>query len=326
MAILLTGSAGVIGFHVASALLDRGERVIGVDSLNAYYDPALKQARLARLDGRAGFAFHHLDIAEPAALFELVDANPDIDGVVNLAAQAGVHYSIENTWAYIDANVRGQVTVLEASRRLPRLKHVVYASSSSVYGGNTKVPFAVGDPVGRPVSTYAASKRAAELMAETHAHLYGFPVTGLRFFTVYGPWGRPDMAYYSFTGAILGDAPIRVFNEGDMKRDFTYIDDIVEGVVAALERPPAPDSAGRAHRIYNLGNNRAESLRRFIAVIEQACGRKARQEPVGMQPGDVKDTWADIESARCVLGFEPRTSIDEGIPRFVAWYRDYHGL
>ncbi|RDD60959.1 NAD-dependent epimerase/dehydratase family protein [Ferruginivarius sediminum] len=326
MTVLLTGAAGFIGFHVANALLDRGERVVGVDSVNDYYDPALKQARLDRLEGRNGFAFHRLDIADPAPLFELVDATPDIETVIHLAAQAGVRYSLENPWAYADANVRGQIGVLEASRRLPRLKHIVYASSSSVYGGNTKIPFAVGDPVERPVSVYAVTKRSGELLADTYAHLYGMALTGLRFFTVYGPWGRPDMAYFSFTKAILEGTPIQVFNSGEMKRDFTYIDDIVEGVLAAAGRPPKPDDAGRAHRIYNLGNHRAEPLPRFIEVIEKACRREARKELVEMQPGDVKETYADIEASRRDLDFDPRTPIDEGIPRFVAWFRDYYGV
>ncbi len=327
MAVIVTGAAGFIGFHVAAALLNRGEAVIGVDNLNAYYDPALKEARLAYLRRFAGFRFHRIDVADKAAMFALVDASPEVDRVIHLAAQAGVRYSLEDPWAYVDANVHGQLTVMEACLRLPACRHLVYASSSSVYGGNTKLPFAVADAVDRPISIYAATKRAAELFAETYAHLHRLPMTGLRFFSVYGPWGRPDMAAYIFTDAILHDRPIEVFNAGDMRRDFTYIDDIVAGVLAALERPPA--DAGpedRPHRIYNLGNHTSEDLNRFIRLIETACGRSARRIPKGMQPGDVRATYADIDSAQRDLGFQPSTPIDTGIARFVAWYRDYHDM
>ncbi len=256
----------------------------------------------------------------------MVDGEQRIDRGVHLAAQAGVRHSLENPYAYIDANVMGELVVLEACRRLPDFKHLVYASSSSVYGGNRKLPFAVEDPVDRPVSLYAATKRAGELIAQSYAHLYRIPATGLRFFTVYGPWGRPDMSAYLFTKAIFEGAPISVFNQGDMRRDFTYIDDIVSGVLAALERPPADDGENPPHRLYNLGNHRSEDLMRFIALLEQACGREAVKVFEGMQPGDVKETYADIEASRRDLGFEPRTGIDEGLPRFVQWYREYHGV
>ncbi|HSR71283.1 MAG TPA: NAD-dependent epimerase/dehydratase family protein [Kiloniellales bacterium] len=328
MTILLTGAAGFIGYHVAEALLGRGEWVVGLDSLTDYYDPALKRVRRARLERHGGFVFHEVDIAERPALESLISAEPGIDRVVHLAAQAGVRYSLENPDAYLRSNVAGQLAVLEACRRLPKLEHLVYASSSSVYGGNHKLPFAVEDRVDRPVSLYAATKRAGELMAHTYAHLFGLPATGLRFFTVYGPWGRPDMAYYSFTRAIFEGTPIRVFNRGDMKRDFTEIDDIVAGVLAALERPPAPGDAddGVPHRLYNLGNHRAEPLLRFIEVLERTCGREAEKILEPMQSGDVRETYADITGAARDLGFAPKTTIEEGLPRFVAWFRDYHGV
>ncbi len=327
MSLIVTGAAGFIGSYVAGKLLDRGETVIGVDNLNAYYDPELKRARLARLQARAAFSFHKVDVADKEAMFALAAAHPEVERVVHLAAQAGVRHSLVDPWAYVDANVHGQITVMETCRRLPNCRHLVYASSSSVYGGNTKLPFSVDDRVDQPISIYAATKRAAELCAESYAHLYRLPMTGLRFFTVYGPWGRPDMAAYIFTRAIFAGEPIQVFNAGDMRRDFTYIDDIVAGVLAALDRPPAdtgPDE--RPHRIYNLGNHRSEDLSRFIALIEKACGRDAVKEPREMQPGDVKATYADIEAARRELGFQPTTPIDVGIERFVAWYREYHGV
>jgi UDP-glucuronate 4-epimerase len=323
MTILVTGAAGFIGFHVASALLARGERVFGLDNLNDYYDPALKRARLARLEGRVGFRFVRADVADLAAMRGLLEGGDGIDRIVHLAAQAGVRYSLERPDAYIAANIQGQFAVLEAARRQGRVRHLVYASSSSVYGGNEKLPFSIADKIDRPVSLYAATKAAAELMGHAYAHLFGLAQTGLRFFTVYGPWGRPDMSAYLFTRAILAGEPIRVFNRGDMRRDFTYIDDIVSGTIAALDRPP-PAGAGAPHRLYNLGNHRSEKLTDFIAEIERACGRKAilRLEP--MQPGDVKETYADIDAATRDLGFAPKTTIAEGIPRFVAWFRDYH--
>ena len=326
MSILLTGAAGFIGYHVNRALLARGETVIGVDSLNDYYDVALKEARLAQLTGERGFRFRRANIADRAAIDELCAAHPEIDRIVHLAAQAGVRYSLVNPFAYTESNITGQLVMLEAARRLPKLVHMVYASSSSVYGGNTKLPFAVSDPVERPISLYAATKRAGELMAFNYSHLYGLPLTGLRFFTVYGPWGRPDMSAFLFTRAILDSEPIKVFNNGDMRRDFTYIEDIVAGVVAALDRPPAACDGQPRHRLYNLGNHRSEPLMRFIEVIERACNRKARMEFAPLQPGDVPETFADIEASTRDLGFLPHTTIDDGIPRFVAWFREYHGL
>jgi UDP-glucuronate 4-epimerase len=325
VSIVVTGAAGFIGSHVSQALLSRGETVIGIDDLNDYYDPALKQARLDQLTGRPGFSFHKLNIADHAAVIALFEGQQAIDRVIHLAAQAGVRYSLTHPFAYIDANITGHLAMMEACRRLPNLRHLVYASSSSVYGGNTKLPFSVEDPVERPVSLYAATKRAGELMAHCYGHLYRLPMTGLRFFTVYGPWGRPDMSAYIFTKAIFEGKPIHVFNKGDMRRDFTYIDDIVAGIVAALDRPP-PEVDGEApHRVYNLGNHQSEDLLHFIELIERSCNRKAEMIFEDMQPGDVQSTYADIEASRRDLGFEPRTTIEEGIPRFVEWYRHYHG-
>lgn len=326
MTVVVTGVAGFIGFHVAQALLQGGRTVIGIDNLNDYYDPTLKAARLARLESQASFGFHRLELSDRDALPALFGEHPEIREVVHLAAQAGVRYSLINPFAYIDANVTGQLTVMEACRTLPELRHLVYASSSSVYGGNSKLPFSIEDRVDEPVSLYAATKRSVELMAHCTAHLHRLPMTGLRFFTVYGPWGRPDMSAYIFTKAIFEGQPIPIFNEGRMKRDFTYIDDIVTGILAALDRPPPSDSDEVPHRLYNLGNHRAEDLMHFIAVLEQACGREAIKEFLPMQPGDVPATYADIEASRRDLGFEPTTSIEEGLPRFVAWFKDYHGI
>jgi UDP-glucuronate 4-epimerase len=326
MTVLVTGAAGFIGFHVSAALLRRGERVLGVDNLNDYYDVTLKEARLAELRRRPGFAFERVELAERGALAALLRRHPDTDRIVHLAAQAGVRYSLSNPHAYIGANIQGHLEVLEAGRALPRLKHLVYASSSSVYGGNTKLPFSVADRVDTPHSLYAATKKADELMSYCYSHLYRLPTTGLRFFTVYGPWGRPDMAAWLFTEAILAGKPIRVFNHGDMRRDFTYIDDIVAGVVACLDRPPADDGGEPPCRLYNLGNHRSEELKRFIALLEQALGRQAIVELEPMQPGDVPATYADIAETERDLGFAPTTPIDEGLPRFVAWYRAYHHL
>ena len=324
MTIMVTGAAGFIGFHVATKLLDQGERVIAVDNVNDYYDVRLKEARLAKLAASPNFRHLRLDVADRAAMEGL--AADAITGIVHLAAQAGVRYSLVNPHAYGTANVMGQIAMIELARRCKNLRHFVYASSSSVYGGNTKHPFSVGDPVERPVSLYAATKRSCELIAESYSHLYRTPMTGLRFFTVYGPWGRPDMAAYIFTDAIFADRPITLFNRGDLKRDFTFVDDIVAGVLAVLVRPPKDDGTASPHRLYNLGNNRTEPLRRFVDVLERAIGRKARIELAPMQPGDVYETSADITESIADLGFKPRTSIDEGLPKFVAWYRDYHGL
>lgn len=321
--ILLTGAAGFIGYHVAEALLARGDTVLGIDNLNDYYDVALKEARLARLEDKRNFSFRRADISDRAAMLGLSREHPEISGIIHLAAQAGVRHSLTNPYVYVQSNVMGQVVMLELARACPKLKHFVYASSSSVYGGNTKLPFAVEDAVTQPNSLYAATKRADELIGYTYAHLYRLPATGLRFFTVYGPWGRPDMALFIFTRAILAGEPIRVFNHGEMWRDFTYIDDIVNGVLRALDHAPA---ATPPHALYNLGNHRSEKLTEFIAILESALGRKAeiRFEPI--QPGDVPATYADIEASRRDLGFEPATPIQEGIPRFVRWYRAQYGV
>ena len=324
MSILVTGAAGFVGYHVTRALLDRGEQVIGIDNLNDYYDVGLKRARLKQLDGRNGFSFREVDIADQTALTASV-ADARIDGIVHLAAQAGVRYSLENPFAYVHSNLVGHMTMLELQRGLPDCKHMVYASSSSVYGGNTKLPFAESDRVDRPVSLYAATKKSDELLSHAYSDLYRLPQTGLRFFTVYGPWGRPDMAIWIFTKAIIEGKPIRVFNHGDMRRDFTYVDDIVAGVLAALDKPPTNDTE-TPHRLYNIGNHRSEQLLHMIEVLEQAIGREAEKIMEPMQPGDVKDTYADIDAINRDLGYQPTTPIDVGIPKFVAWYRDYHGL
>ncbi len=323
MSLLVTGCAGFIGFHVASYLLGRGERVIGIDNLNPYYDVALKRARLAALTPRPGFTFHQVDLTDEAAMTALFQRHGDIEAIIHLAAQAGVRYSLSHPLTYIDTNIKGQVILLEAARKLKGLKSLVYASSSSVYGGNDKQPFSVDDRADHPVSLYAATKRAGELVTESYCRLYGLPCTGLRFFTVYGPWGRPDMAYYLFTDAILAGRPIKVFNEGRMRRDFTYIDDALAAIAAAAgSARPRPGE----HRLYNIGNHRPETLLDFIAVLERALGQEAIREMLPMQPGDVTTTYADIETARRDLGFEPKISISEGLPRFVAWYREYHGV
>lgn len=323
MTLLVTGAAGFIGYHLAARMLDAGERVIGVDNVNDYYDVALKRARLARLEQQTGFSFHQLDVADYEAITALVDRHPELDRIVHLAAQAGVRYSLANPLVYVESNVRGQVVLLEAARRLKNLKKFIYASSSSVYGANEKQPYSVDDRTDSPVSLYAATKRAGELMTESYCRSYGLSATGIRFFTVYGPWGRPDMALYLFTNAILAGQPISVFNNGRMSRDFTYIDDVTSAVAAAVG---APIAAAGDHQIYNIGNNRPETLLDFIATLERALGRSAVMKMMPMQVGDVVSTYADIDAARRDFGFEPKTPISEGIPRFVAWYREYHGL
>ena len=320
--VLVTGAAGFIGAAVSEALLARGSRVIGVDNLNDYYDVKLKQARLDGLLGQPHFGFHRLDISDRDGMLKLAREIPGITHIVHLAAQAGVRYSLVNPYAYVTANVMGQVVMEEVARALPALRHFVYASSSSVYGANSKTPFAVGDAVDHPNSLYAATKRVDELIGHTYAHLYGIPSTGLRFFTVYGPWGRPDMAPILFATAIAGQKPIRVFNHGEMWRDFTYIDDIVDGVLRALARPPR---GAPPHAIYNLGNHKSEKLTDFIAEIEKAMGKKAQKIMEPMQPGDVPATYADIEAATRDLGFMPATPIATGIPKFVAWFKSYYG-
>ncbi|GAO03358.1 NAD-dependent epimerase [Anaeromyxobacter sp. PSR-1] len=318
---LVTGAAGFIGFHLAKALLDRGDEVVGVDSMVPYYDVRLKEARLAQLTGRPGFTFERLDLADRDATARLFE-RARFGAVVHLAAQPGVRYSLVNPHAYVDANVTGFLDVLEGCRHHP-VRHLVYASSSSVYGGNTKVPFAVTDNVDHPVSLYAATKKANELMAYTYSHLFAIPATGLRFFTVYGPWGRPDMAPMLFARAILEGRPIQVFNHGQMRRDFTYVDDIVEGVIRVLDRPPAAGVVP-PHRLYNIGNSQPVELLRFIEVMEEALGKKAVRELLPMQPGDVPATFADVSDLERDVGFRPATSIEEGVRRFVAWYRTFH--
>ena len=321
--ILVTGAAGFIGSQVARALLTRGDQVLGVDNLNAYYDVSLKEARLARLiNTLPGFSFRKLDISDRDGMLALAREFPGVTGIVHLAAQAGVRYSLIDPYAYVQSNVMGQVVMLELARALPDLQHFVYASSSSVYGANTKMPFAEKDPVEQPNSLYAATKRADELIGHTYAHLYGIPSTGLRFFTVYGPWGRPDMAPMLFTRATLAGEPIRVFNRGEMWRDFTYVDDVVDGVVRALDRPAA---GSPPHRLYNLGNNKPEKLTDFIATLEKALQKKAVIQLEPMQPGDVPATYADITDSQRDLGYAPSTTLAEGIPKFVAWYRDFYG-
>ncbi len=332
MRVLVTGAAGFIGFHVSRHLLARGDTVLGIDSLNDYYDVTLKHARLAELDKDAAnsdgrFTFKQVDFSDNVALDGVLDGE-HFDRIVHLGAQPGVRYSIENPRAYLQANLAGHLNMIEIGRHR-RVEHFVYASSSSVYGGNDTLPFRVEDRVDQPLSLYAATKKADELMSETYAHLYRLPQTGLRFFTVYGPWGRPDMAMWLFTKAIFDGRPIKVFGEGRMRRDFTYIDDIVAGVIACLDNPPIDDGMIKAggsvspHRIYNIGNSRSEDLGEMIALIEQACGRSAERLVLPMQPGDVRDTYADIGAIQRDLGYEPRTSIAEGVPCFVNWYRDY---
>lgn len=324
--VLVTGAAGFIGMHACIALLGRGWRVHGIDNLNAYYPVKLKQDRLAAIarHPRAGrFAFTQRDVADPQGVAELV-AGGRFTHILHLAAQAGVRHSIEHPLDYTHSNLTGMSVILEAARAA-RVQHLVYASSSSVYGGNTRLPFSEDDRVDRPVSYYAATKRANEAMAYSYAHLYGIPSTGLRFFTVYGPWGRPDMAAWLFVDAILAGRPIRVFEQGRLRRDFTYVDDIVEGVCRVLERPPAPDTAGAPHALFNIGNHSPNTVNELIAIIETATGRPAIREELPMQPGDVEATFADVDRLHAATGFEPSTSLEAGIGHFVEWFRAYHG-
>ncbi len=331
MTILVTGAAGFIGSHVSDHLLKRGETVIGIDNLNDYYDVQLKKSRVARLTEQKNFKFYPYDISEKDDIAKLITDHPDIDKIVHLAAQAGVRYSLTNPYVYADANIVGHLIILEACRRLSNFKHLVYASSSSVYGSNQKLPFSVQDPVDNPISLYAATKRAGELMTSTYSHLYGIPATGLRYFTVYGPWGRPDMSAFIFTKAIINDQEISVFNHGDMKRNFTYIDDIVKGTIGCLDNPAKQSDIdkncpGKLSRVYNIGNNRSENLMDFIHVIESELGKKARIKFEDMQPGDVKETIADISDTTRDFGFIPKTNIQEGLKQFVNWYRSYYGV
>jgi len=332
---LVTGAAGFIGFHVSTALLAAGRKVVGVDNLTAYYDPKLKQARLARLGERNGFDFRHLDLADRKAVQELFAAG-EFPTVIHLAAQAGVRYSLTDPHAYVDANLQGFVNILEGCRH-SQCGHLIYASSSSVYGANTKLPFSTSDNVDHPLSLYGASKKANELMAHAYSHLFKVPTTGLRFFTVYGPWGRPDMAMWLFTKAILADEPIKVFNHGLMRRDFTYVDDVVQSIVRLIERPPSgdanwsgdkpsPATSSAPWRVYNIGNNQPVELMSVVALIEENLGRKAKMEMLPMQPGDVPATYADVDDLMRDVGFRPATPIADGIRNFIAWYRDYHRL
>jgi UDP-glucuronate 4-epimerase len=332
--IIVTGVAGFIGFHLAKRLLERGDEVVGLDNLNPYYDVSLKEARLARLlDQRPKIRFRKLDLADREGVARIfADERPDV--VVNLAAQAGVRYSLENPHAYVESNLVGFANILEGCRRRD-VGHLVFASSSSVYGANTKVPFSVHDHTDHPVSLYAATKKSNELMAHSYAHLYGLPTTGLRFFTVYGPWGRPDMAYFKFTKAILEGKPIDVYNYGDMSRDFAYVDDIVEGIVRVIEKVPEPDRGGSGdrpdsgssrapYRIYNIGNNNPVGLLKMIEVLEDCLGRKAEKNLLPLQPGDVLATYADVDDLIRDVGFKPETPIEEGIECFVRWYMCYY--
>ena len=333
MKVLVTGAAGFIGYHVAEKLLARGDEVIALDNLNPYYDPTLKHARLERLRSQKKFRFEKIDLADRGAM-EGLFAGSAIERVVHLAAQAGVRYSVENPHAYADSNLTGTLHVLEGCRH-HRVEHLVFASTSSVYGANTKMPFSVHQNVDHPLSFYAATKKANELMAHTYASLYGLPVTGLRFFTVYGPWGRPDMALFQFTRNILAGRPIDVFNYGKHRRDFTYVDDIAGGVVAALDRIAAPDpgwdgdnpdpaTSKAPYRLYNIGNNRPVELMRYIEVLENCLGRKAEKNLLPLQVGDVPDTWADAEDLVREVGYRPSTPVEEGIAKFVEWYLDYY--
>ncbi|MFL6762202.1 MAG: NAD-dependent epimerase/dehydratase family protein [Sphingomicrobium sp.] len=332
MAVLVTGAAGFIGAATSSALMERGDEVVGIDNLNDYYDPSLKHARLDGLQQQFGdrFRFERIDFADPAALKSVTDL-VEIDAIVHLGAQAGVRYSLVNPQAYVHSNLVGHCNILELAReRRPR--HMVYASSSSVYGGNRSLPFRVEDRVDHPLSLYAATKKADELLSESYANIYRLPLTGLRFFTVYGPWGRPDMAMWIFLKALYEGEPIPLFNGGEMRRDFTYVDDIVRGVLACLDSPPRDDGQVKAggsttpHALYNIGNSRSEDLMRVVELLEQETGRKALLDPRPMQVGDLKETFADISAIERDHGFRPATSIEEGVPRFVSWFRGYHGL
>jgi len=333
--VLVTGAAGFIGFYVSKRLMERGDEVVGLDNLNDYYDVGLKKARLAQLEGRRGFRFVQTALEDRSGISALFREGR-FDRVINLAAQAGVRYSIVNPYAYVDSNLVGFINILEGCRH-HHVKHLVFASSSSVYGANTKMPFSIHHNVDHPVSLYAATKKANELMAHTYSHLYKLPCTGLRFFTVYGPWGRPDMALFLFTKAILEDRPIDVYNYGKMQRDFTYIDDIVEGVVRVADKVaeadpgwsgdlPDPGTSPAPYRIYNIGNNNPVELMRFIEVLEEALGKKAKKNLLPIQPGDVPATYADVDDLMRDVGFKPSTPIEEGIKRFVEWYKGYYRL
>jgi len=323
MRILITGAAGFIGFHTSQYLLNRGDSVIGIDNLNNYYDPSLKEARLNQLRNKDNFLFHKIDIIDKDAIDAVFKAESP-DYVIHLAAQAGVRYSLENPYAYIDSNITGFINILEACRHDP-VEHLVYASSSSVYGENTKIPFSVKDAVDKPVSLYGATKRANELMAYSYSHLYDLPTTGLRFFTVYGPWGRPDMAYYKFTRNIINGETIDVYNNGKHSRDFTYIDDIVSGVVRAVETiPQSTDQSDIKYKLYNLGNNQPVDLMVYIETLEYIIGERAKLNMLPMQKGDMESTYADIDASKDELGFNPVTPTEVGLANFVKWYNEYY--
>jgi len=320
LSILVTGAAGFIGYHVARALLDRGDRVVGVDNLNSYYDVRLKQARLAQLEGRQGFTFHRADLADREAVGGILAAHREIRAIVHLAAQAGVRYSMQDPWSYVSSNLMGHLVILEAARHMSHCQHLVYASSSSVYGANRKLPFSEADRVDTPLSLYAATKRADELMSHAYSHLYGIPQTGLRFFTVYGPWGRPDMAYFSFARAITLGEPITVYDGGALRRDFTYIDDIVAGIVGCLDQPP---SDARQPRILNIGNSGSEAVSDLIDLLERSLGRVAIRKNAPRPLSDVEETFACVEAIGALTGFAPRTPLALGIPRFAEWFLDW---
>ncbi|MBL4612445.1 MAG: GDP-mannose 4,6-dehydratase [Emcibacter sp.] len=331
MAIVVTGAAGFIGFNVSRLLLERGEEVIGIDNLNDYYDVNLKESRLAEIENNPAFTFLKLDFSDFDALKAALDKH-DVKKVIHLGAQAGVRYSLTNPFIYAQTNLIGHLNIIEYCRHVEGFEHLVYASSSSVYGGNKNMPFSVNDRVDNPVSLYAATKKADELMSQSYAHLFRLPQTGLRFFTVYGPWGRPDMAMWIFTKKILAGEPIPVFNSGDMLRDFTFIEDIIDGIVRCLDNPPKDDGtmhtvgSDAPHRVYNIGNNNTVKLLDMIKVLEKALGKKAEMEMLPMQPGDVKETAADITAIQNDLGFEPKTKIEDGIPKFIHWYKQYHQI
>ncbi|MFP4006609.1 MAG: NAD-dependent epimerase [Spirulinaceae cyanobacterium] len=321
--ILVTGAAGFIGFHLSQRLLSQGDRVVGIDNLNDYYEVSLKQGRLEILQQSDDFQFQQLDLSDRDGIARLFAEN-SFDLVVNLAAQAGVRYSLENPYAYLDSNLVGFLNILEGCRH-HEVKHLVFASSSSVYGVNKKIPFSLEDPVDEPISLYAASKKANELMAHSYSHLYNIPTTGLRFFTVYGPWGRPDMAYFKFTRAIAQDKPIDVYNEGRMKRDFTYVDDVVEGVVRVMAKIPDPQGQSQArYKVYNIGNNQPVELLTFIETLETCLGKTAQKNLLPMQPGDVPITYADVDELMADVGFRPQTPLAQGLQKFVDWYRSYY--
>ncbi len=320
MKLLVTGCAGFIGFHVASALLARGDEVIGLDNLNDYYEVRLKLARLEQLQAQAGFGFCQLDVSDKDAIGSVVTDHSDVTGIVHLAAQAGVRYSLVDPYAYVQANVMGHLVMLEAARRLPDLRHLVYASTSSVYGSNTEMPFRETDRVDAPVSLYAATKRADELISHAYAHLFGLPQTGLRFFTVYGPWGRPDMAYFSFAHAISSGQPITLYDDGRLRRDFTYIDDIVAGILGCLDRPPED---GKVPRLLNIGNHRVEEVRELVRLLEHELGRKAIIRTAPRPAVDVEATFASVDAIGGLTGYAPTTPLSVGIPRFVAWFRQW---